>query len=185
MDLNVFCQAKSEFSHVVQMVRNHIAEENFISKFILSVSNSHERLGEAMDRFDVKCQICRHSSSPCFKAVRASPKLNSITHKSMCSAHFQIKSNSFILPLVVVIYNLSSSWYSFNVYSPWLDQDIPFCWLWWALYLTHSLASNTNSPKMDDAILESYFMNVDPAIFINRGLQPYILYYMWSWHVWW
>ncbi len=55
MNLNEFSQAKSEFSHVAQMVRNHIAEENFVSKFILSVSNSHERLGEAMDNFQVKC----------------------------------------------------------------------------------------------------------------------------------
>ncbi len=51
------------------MVRNHIAEEYFVSKLILSVSNSHERLGEAMDRFDAKCQIWRHTSSTCFKAV--------------------------------------------------------------------------------------------------------------------
>ncbi len=39
------------------MVRNDIDKENFISKFILSVSYSHERLGEAMNRFDVKCLI--------------------------------------------------------------------------------------------------------------------------------
>ncbi len=51
MNLNEFSQAKSEFSHVVQMVRNHIAEEHFISKVILSVSNSHERLGEAMPTY--------------------------------------------------------------------------------------------------------------------------------------
>ncbi len=54
MNLNEFSQEKSEFSHVVWMVRKHIAKEHFISKFILSVSNSHERLGEAMERFDVK-----------------------------------------------------------------------------------------------------------------------------------
>ncbi len=83
MKLNEFPQAKSEFSHVVQMVRNHIAKEHFISKFILSVSNSHERLGEAMDRFNVKCQIWRHASSPCFKAEFASPKVYSISHKLM------------------------------------------------------------------------------------------------------
>ncbi len=83
MNLNNFPQAKSEFSHVVQMVRNHITEEHFVSKFILSVSNSYERLGEAMNNFHVKCQIWRHASSPCFKAVGASPKLYSITHKSM------------------------------------------------------------------------------------------------------
>ncbi len=83
MSINEFSEAKSEFSQVVQMVRNHIAEEHFIRKFSLSVSYSHERLGKAMDRFDVKCQIWRHVSSPCFKAVRASPKLYSIAHKSM------------------------------------------------------------------------------------------------------
>ncbi len=83
-------QAKSEFSHVLQMVRNHIAEEHFISKFILSVSNSHERLGEAMDRFDIKYQIWRHASSPCFKAVCASTKLYSIAHKSMWQSALSI-----------------------------------------------------------------------------------------------
>ncbi len=51
MNLNEFFQAKSEFSHVVQMVRNHIAEEHFISKVILSVSNSYEMLGEAMPKY--------------------------------------------------------------------------------------------------------------------------------------
>ncbi len=83
MNLNKSSQAKSEFSHAIRMVRNHIAEEHFISKFILSVNNLHERLGEAIARFDVKCQIWRHASCPCFKAVGASPKLYSITHKSM------------------------------------------------------------------------------------------------------
>ncbi len=29
MNLNEFSQAKSEFSHVVQMVRNHSAEKDF------------------------------------------------------------------------------------------------------------------------------------------------------------
>ncbi len=84
MNLNKFFQPKSEFSHAVQMVRNHIAKEHFISKFILPVSNSHERLGEAMARFDIKRQIWRHASSPCFKAVGASPKLYSMAPKSMC-----------------------------------------------------------------------------------------------------
>ncbi len=51
MNLSEFSQAKSEFSHVVHMVRNHIAEEHFISKVILSVSNSHEKLGEAMPKY--------------------------------------------------------------------------------------------------------------------------------------
>ncbi len=46
-------------------VRNHIAEKHFFSKFILSVSNSHERLGEAVDNFHIKCQIWRHALSPC------------------------------------------------------------------------------------------------------------------------
>ncbi len=69
---------------IFQMVRNHIAEKHFFSKFILSVSNSHERLGETMYKFHVKCQIWRHTSSPCFKAVRTSPKLYSITQKSIC-----------------------------------------------------------------------------------------------------
>ncbi len=45
----------------------------------------HERLGEVVDNFHVKCQIWRHASSPCFKAVSASPKLYSIAHKSMCA----------------------------------------------------------------------------------------------------
>ncbi len=63
MNLNKFSQAKSKFSHVVQMVRNHIAE---------------------MYKFHVKYQIWRHASSPCFKAVHESPKLYSIAHKSMC-----------------------------------------------------------------------------------------------------
>ncbi len=49
--LNEFSQGKSEFSHVIQMVRNHIAEEHFICKVMLSVSNSHERLGEAMPKY--------------------------------------------------------------------------------------------------------------------------------------
>ncbi len=84
MNVNEFSQAKSEFSHVVRMVKNHIGEEHFVSKFILSVSNSHERLGEAMDNFHIKCQIWRHASSPCFKAVGASTKLYYIAHKSMC-----------------------------------------------------------------------------------------------------
>ncbi len=75
MNLNEFSDAKSEFSHVVQMIRNHFAKEHFISKFIFSVNNLHERLGETMDRFDVKCQIWRDALSPCFKAVHASPKL--------------------------------------------------------------------------------------------------------------
>ncbi len=61
MNSNEFSQAQSEFAHVVQMVRNHIAEEHFISKFVISVSNSHERLREAIPKngtgFDVKCQI--------------------------------------------------------------------------------------------------------------------------------
>ncbi len=81
MNINEFSQAKSEFSHVIQMVRNHITEEHFISKFILSVSNLHARLGEAMDNFDVKCQIWRHASFPCLKAIGESPKLYSIAHK--------------------------------------------------------------------------------------------------------
>ncbi len=51
MNLNEFYQTKLEFSHVVQMVRNHIAKENFIRKVILSVSNSHERLEEAMPKY--------------------------------------------------------------------------------------------------------------------------------------
>ncbi len=51
MNLNEFSQKKS---HVVQIVRNHIAKKHFVSKIILSVSNSHERLGEAMDKFHVK-----------------------------------------------------------------------------------------------------------------------------------
>ncbi len=86
-ELKWISQIKSEFSYVVQMVRNHIAEKHFISKVILSVSNWHERLREAeiCYRFDVKCQIWRHDSSPCFKAVLASPKLYSITHKSFCT----------------------------------------------------------------------------------------------------
>ncbi len=84
MNLSEFSQAKSEFSHVVRMVRNHTAEEHFVRKFILSVSNSHERLGEAMDNFQVKCQTWRHTSSPCFKAVGASSKLYSVAHKLMC-----------------------------------------------------------------------------------------------------
>ncbi len=87
MNLNEFSQAKSEFSHVVRMVRNHIAEEHFVSKIIFSVRNLHDRLGVAMDNFNVKCQIWRHASSPCFKAVGASPKLYSITHKSMCGGN--------------------------------------------------------------------------------------------------
>ncbi len=41
----------SEFTHVVQIVRNHTAEEHFINKVILSVSNSHERLGEAIPKY--------------------------------------------------------------------------------------------------------------------------------------
>ncbi len=36
-----------------------------------------------MDNFHVKCQIWRHASSQCFKAVRASPKLDYIAHKSI------------------------------------------------------------------------------------------------------
>ncbi len=51
MNLNEFSQAKSEFSHVVEMVRNYIAEEHFMSKVILSVSYSHERLGETMANY--------------------------------------------------------------------------------------------------------------------------------------
>ncbi len=44
-----FPKQSHDISHVIQMVRNHTAEEYFISKVILSVSNSHdERLGEAM-----------------------------------------------------------------------------------------------------------------------------------------
>ncbi len=35
MNLNEFSQAKSEFSDVVQMVRNHIAEEHFVNNFLL------------------------------------------------------------------------------------------------------------------------------------------------------
>ncbi len=81
MNLNEFSQAKSEFSHVVRMVRNHIADEHFFSKFILSVSNSHERFGETMDTFHIKCQIWRHASSPCFKAEGASPKIYSIFYR--------------------------------------------------------------------------------------------------------
>ncbi len=77
MNLNEFSQAKSEFSHVVRMVKNHIAED-FISKFILSVSNLHERL--PMDRFDVKCQnmeIHFISMLQSRQAVGAYPKLYS------------------------------------------------------------------------------------------------------------
>ncbi len=50
MNLNKF-SANSEFSHVVQMVTNHIHEAHFISKFILSVSNSQKRLGEAVLKY--------------------------------------------------------------------------------------------------------------------------------------
>ncbi len=58
MNLNKFSQAKSEFSHVVQMVRNHIAKEHFIGKVILSVSNSNERLGEGMPKYvQILCQM--------------------------------------------------------------------------------------------------------------------------------
>ncbi len=84
------------------MVRNHIAEEHFISKFILSVSNLHEWLEEAMDNFDIKCQIWRHASSPCFKAVGASPKLYSIAHKSMFHVYILILlKNVLIMQLEV------------------------------------------------------------------------------------
>ncbi len=38
--------------------------------------------------FHVKCQIWRHASSPCFKAVGASPKLYSIAHISMCKRDY-------------------------------------------------------------------------------------------------
>ncbi len=38
-----------------------------------------------MYKFQVNCQIWRHASFPCFKAVRTSPKLYSIAHKSMCA----------------------------------------------------------------------------------------------------
>ncbi len=64
------------------MVRNHIAEEHVVSKFILSVSNSNERLGETMDNFKVKCQIWRHASSPCFKAVGAFTNLQTIFYRT-------------------------------------------------------------------------------------------------------
>ncbi len=75
MNFSEFSKAKSEFSHAVQMVGNHIAEEHFISKYFLSVSNSHESWGEAMVRFYVKYQIWRHASSSCFKAIDASTKV--------------------------------------------------------------------------------------------------------------
>ncbi len=74
INLNKFSKAKSEVSHVVWMLRNHIAEEHFVIKFILSVSNSHQRFGEAMDNFYIKCQISRHAP----KAVGPSPKLYSM-----------------------------------------------------------------------------------------------------------
>ncbi len=118
MNLNKFSQAKSEFSHAVRMFRNHIAEEHFISKFILSVSNSHERLGEAMARFDVKCQICRHASSPCFKAVGASPKLYSIVHKSMC------------IMILEPFLNFSQLWKLYRIIS---------CQLWYYHHLIHQI----------------------------------------------
>ncbi len=83
MKLNEFSQVRI-FSCSSDGQKSYIAKEHFISKLILSVSNSHEKLGEAVDNFDVKCQIWRHASSPCFKAVSASPKLYSIAHQSMC-----------------------------------------------------------------------------------------------------
>ncbi len=54
----------SESSHVVRMIRNHIGEEHFVSKFILSVRNSHERLGQAMPNVET-CFIPMLQSSRC------------------------------------------------------------------------------------------------------------------------
>ncbi len=51
MNLNTFSHAESEFSHVVHLLRNHIAEENFVNKFVISVSNSHKRLGTVMPKY--------------------------------------------------------------------------------------------------------------------------------------
>ncbi len=48
MNLNEFSQAKSEFPHVVQMVRNHIAEEPYYQQIHFISHNSPEKLGEAM-----------------------------------------------------------------------------------------------------------------------------------------
>ncbi len=44
MKLNEFCHEVSEYSHVVQMFRNYIAKEHFVSKLVKSVSNSQERV---------------------------------------------------------------------------------------------------------------------------------------------
>ncbi len=82
MNLNKFSHEKSEYSHVVHMFRNHITEEHFISKFVLSVSNSHERLGEAMPKYGTDLTSMPNMET-CFKAVLASPKLYSIAHKLM------------------------------------------------------------------------------------------------------
>ncbi len=46
MNLNEFFQAKSDFSHGVQIVRNQIAKKYFFSKLILTVSNLHDKLGD-------------------------------------------------------------------------------------------------------------------------------------------
>ncbi len=59
-----------------------------------------ERQCPNMYRFDVKCQISCHASSPCFKAVLASPKLYSITHKLLCILHQAYGHHSFSFTLI-------------------------------------------------------------------------------------
>ncbi len=63
--------------------RTFYQQIHFISQqFTWKVGRGNSQI---WDRFDGKCQIWRHASSPCFTAVLAAAKLYSITHKSMCN----------------------------------------------------------------------------------------------------
>ncbi len=66
------------------MIRNHIAKEHFISKFILSAIDIKGN-AQIWEQLEVKCHIRSNASSRCSKAVVASPKLESTTHTSMSS----------------------------------------------------------------------------------------------------
>ncbi len=62
-----------------------------------------------MYKFHVKCQIWRHASSPCFKAVRASPKLYYIAHKLACETKPILLLNKCYRAFGMVLTQLESS----------------------------------------------------------------------------
>ncbi len=83
MNLNKFSQAKSEFSHVVQMVRNHIAENILLAN---SFYQSAIRMKVWERQWTILTSNAKYedASSPCFKAVDLCISQTILSHTNRC-----------------------------------------------------------------------------------------------------